>query len=1300
MCRGVLKPEHSNCTATTDLDETRWVPYEFPRCGMVNSAGNWYAAPCSQKKPAICSFPKMCDYSVIDSVLEDHGIVSHCDSAIASGASCDATKLTCKDSTRVIQNTFVCRAGRLSLTPSCESASIPQGCPHGWTSHNDQCWKSSDAVMSWAGSHAACGLMNAGLAPITSKGEYDLVRDLAGLTPDDPGIWFGVYEDSLIDYTSIDGRAVTYTNWRASDPNNFFQERTDYQLCDGAPNFKQWTSLTQEECAIAVSEHDDCSNIFFMTQHYNEVTYATDTKCGCITVPQGTPGPLVDIHPMFNTGTLCTCQNEAGCNNGAVPHGGQMNLMPWEAFELRQCARLGMKGATQEDPLYYDSYCSEFRKAVCVKQRSCGPHKAVPDITSTCDGLDSGTVCAQDTLSCPEGQEISGNFECLDGEYISQAQCVPGSCDPPPTSDDGLTNTCDSVPHNGVCSGSSLSCDQDDHEVHGQFKCSMGTYVETATCRLKSCEIPDHDGLNLAASGENGRIPSGMSYDATNGMVCKDGYEFIGEFTCNVGELTSWGRCHPIDAQNLGRCPVDWHYEGGSCYFADPNPGTWFETNARCEAYGGSLAVITSENQHLAVRDLAAREKFSDGTWIGLYASGGLGQNRWTYADKYNNMDFSKWRSSSVDMAENNHMQLCEVDLEHADEEGAQGTSHLVNLVKPEVDAMFSLDHAHCAQRAAESPECNSIFFYGSRNKFQPRFALCACVREGHQQHWRFLKGANCHPDAGSDYAELMQQGHAVRATDESEGDSEEPVVDAPVVEPETPPVVDPDVPVEEPEPTPPVVDPVVPVVEPVPDTSGPTQEQQELVATHITDMGTLLAEGNFTSLVRGKDPAMLVVMMQSTGFGTCNTLEMFKGLVVQIGEDLSDDEMTTLMEAMLAHESLVGNCNDTVDGVAYLDAVLKAGNLHPEQQRRLQSNAELAENPTVTTDEGSTIPPMMPSMSDVSANELFNCAVLGNDRDHGRSGAEEFWYAEQCSDKLNSVCSINIGCGAVSLPSGAVHNCPASGMRSGQSCEVTSCPDGNSGRFVCHQGEFVETAMCGGGHCGAPVMPVAKLNVKDPSTCNSLADGQSCYDGAHIQCDPGFVMKGEWRCENGNVITPTCEPDVCGELPAQQGITVAGCGALHHGQDCPADTVKCDNGKNVARTYHCSYGDYLVYGETETGHDEYVICMGDDEQVNVETGFKTTIKVWSDSQQHAESVRPAVQSGFAFVMQVDDQDVSVSAPIFHAARRLQDDDDANPEEGWYRYKVFIKLKKNLNFTLNYRNRSAHQNSSESQQIW
>ena len=92
-----------------------------------------------------------------------------------------------------------------------------------------------------------------------------------------------------------------------------------------------------------------------------------------------------------------------------------------------------------------------------------------------------------------------------------------------------------------------------------------------------------------------------------------------------------------------GACPISWAEAGGQCYKhfgKDPDQRfEWTEAETFCQASGGHLASITSEQQEHLVVALILNAKV-DETWIGLTDSAEEGVWVWIDGESLDFMNF------------------------------------------------------------------------------------------------------------------------------------------------------------------------------------------------------------------------------------------------------------------------------------------------------------------------------------------------------------------------------------------------------------------------------------------------------------------------------------------------------------------------------------------------------------------------------------------------------------------------------------------------------------------------------------
>ncbi|XP_065145780.1 ladderlectin-like [Paramisgurnus dabryanus] len=121
-------------------------------------------------------------------------------------------------------------------------------CPHGWTPFGLQCFKFFSESVNWATAEKNCQSIDANLASVRNKVEYNFLLSL--IVPADTLVWIGGHDGEIEgQWLWSDGSQLDFTDWCSGEPNNY-QGNPESCLMINWTNNKCWNDA---QCSSAFS---------------------------------------------------------------------------------------------------------------------------------------------------------------------------------------------------------------------------------------------------------------------------------------------------------------------------------------------------------------------------------------------------------------------------------------------------------------------------------------------------------------------------------------------------------------------------------------------------------------------------------------------------------------------------------------------------------------------------------------------------------------------------------------------------------------------------------------------------------------------------------------------------------------------------------------------------------------------------------------------------------------------------------------------------------------------------------------
>ncbi|XP_064101211.1 macrophage mannose receptor 1-like [Macrobrachium nipponense] len=520
-------------------------------------------------------------------------------------------------------------------------------CPHRWNFWNEKCYYRSDDVISNDQARQKCKEFNANadLVTIESLRENNYFADL--FSQGSQGVWNGyTYDPTSKAWSWDDGSSNPFTNWNAGEPNNL-----DWELCTemiDAPYFDthgKWNNLACTEnrnfgCQYHPKHHVGCEVgwrlfgevCYFVGRgqgnYYDSETHCKDLGGQIASVHSAEENDFfVSILPSEATGAWIGINDinqpeSFVCADGSNFLYSSWGLMLSDQFDLPRCAEIQFDG------------------------------KWVLRDCSSAGESDIAVVCSKP----PEVKDITPDDSgCKTGDLYYRGSCYTISNTQ--LSWDEAKNACDRE-------YSSLLRIEDEQEG-AFFSSSFGDYGLDAWTDVKVRKYSDE---SFDFIFDDGKLATYLPWDSsepnlgegdciliegTPGVVglykahaCEKELNFICEYD-RQGYTTLPPEPTPTHGTD---CLGTWEHHGGHCYQVFTETHTWTEAEQVCQAYGGHLASINSQDEESFIQQKLwyAYELTFDDLWVGLQLD--------TEADKHwtdgSSIDYLHWEFGQPDMHE------------------------------------------------------------------------------------------------------------------------------------------------------------------------------------------------------------------------------------------------------------------------------------------------------------------------------------------------------------------------------------------------------------------------------------------------------------------------------------------------------------------------------------------------------------------------------------------------------------------------------------------------------------------------
>ena len=136
------------------------------------------------------------------------------------------------------------------LEPEVEAAPCMEGDHQQSDPGDDTCYMFFKTPATWTAAQAACLGLGATLATVQSDGQQSIVAALsANYSAGSPDAWLGATDQAVEGtFLWVDDSALTYSNWRAGEPNNGGANGEDCVVIEGDNPAKEWDD---RPCTIA-----------------------------------------------------------------------------------------------------------------------------------------------------------------------------------------------------------------------------------------------------------------------------------------------------------------------------------------------------------------------------------------------------------------------------------------------------------------------------------------------------------------------------------------------------------------------------------------------------------------------------------------------------------------------------------------------------------------------------------------------------------------------------------------------------------------------------------------------------------------------------------------------------------------------------------------------------------------------------------------------------------------------------------------------------------------------------------------
>ncbi|XP_078342787.1 alpha-N-acetylgalactosamine-specific lectin-like isoform X2 [Oculina patagonica] len=140
-------------------------------------------------------------------------------------------------------------------------------CDEGWTSFDNNCFKSFGEKKSWNDANTSCAGNEAYLAKIGSKDENNFILNTFLQIPEDEvnrEAWIGLTDkEEEGSFQWADGTSPSYTNWADEQPNDEDDEQDCTEIANGVfwpggePQIGVWNDFQCHNALMYICEKDD-----------------------------------------------------------------------------------------------------------------------------------------------------------------------------------------------------------------------------------------------------------------------------------------------------------------------------------------------------------------------------------------------------------------------------------------------------------------------------------------------------------------------------------------------------------------------------------------------------------------------------------------------------------------------------------------------------------------------------------------------------------------------------------------------------------------------------------------------------------------------------------------------------------------------------------------------------------------------------------------------------------------------------------------------------------------------------------